>query len=81
HLKSWIHDRLAWMDQQLGFDPNAVLVGDVDCDGSVTSADVTALYGYLLNGDTTYLDTSDVNGDGIVTSADITEIYSILLTE
>ena len=56
-----------------------VLTGDVNCDGSVTATDVTALYEYLLNGDTTFLLTSDVDGDGTVTSADVTRIYDILL--
>ena len=62
-------------------DPNAVVVvpGDVNGDGDVTSADVTALYNYLLNGDETYLSTSDVDGDGNITSGDITFIYNILL--
>ena len=52
---------------------------DVNRDGSVTSADVTALYNYLLNGDETYFNTSDVDGDGYITSADITAIYNFML--
>lgn len=56
-----------------------VVPGDVNGDGEVTSADVTALYNYLLNDDMTYIDTDDVNGDGEITSADITFIYNILL--
>ena len=56
-----------------------VLQGDVNGDGSVTSADVTAIYDYLLNGESTYESTSDVNGDGHITSSDITLIYNILL--
>ena len=80
YLKGWIHDRLTWMDSQLGFDPNAVVVGDVNCDGDVTAADITALYNYLLSGDTTYLDTSDVDGDGTVTASDVTIVYTIMLT-
>ena len=55
------------------------IYGDVNGDGYVTSADVTALYDYLLNGDETFLNTLDVNGDGNVTSADITSVYDILL--
>lgn len=55
------------------------MLGDVNGDGSVTSADVTCVYNYLLNGDTTFIDTCDVNGDGYITSADITVIYNILL--
>ncbi len=53
--------------------------GDVDCDGTVTAADITALYNYLLNGNETYLSTSDVDGDGTITAADITAIYNIIL--
>ncbi len=52
--------------------------GDVDQDGTVTAADITALYNYLLDGDETFLATSDVDGDGYVTAADITVIYNIL---
>ncbi len=55
------------------------LYGDVNCDGEVTTIDITCLYNYLLNGDTTYLATSDVDGDGEVTTVDITCIYNILL--
>ena len=55
------------------------LVGDVNNDGTVTSVDVTALYNYLLNGDTSHLINGDVDGDGVVTSADVTSLYSYLL--
>ena len=55
------------------------VIGDVNCDGFVTSADITALYNYLLNGDETFIATSDVDGDGSVTSADVTSVYSILM--
>lgn len=53
--------------------------GDVNGDGAVTSADVTCLYNYLLNGNESYLATSDVDGDGYITVGDITSIYNILL--
>ena len=52
---------------------------DVDRDGAITSADITAIYNYLLNDDTTFIDSSDVDGDGAITSADITIIYNYLL--
>ena len=58
---------------------SAHVFGDVNCDGVVTSADITALYSYLLNGDETFIATSDVDGDGSVTSSDVTMIYSILM--
>ncbi len=57
----------------------SVITGDVNNDGNVTSADVTAIYNYLLNNDSSQLINGDVNGDGMVTSADVTEIYNILL--
>ena len=55
------------------------VIGDVNGDGEVNAADITAIYDYLLNNDDTYIATSDVNGDGMITSADITFIYNILL--
>ena len=54
-------------------------VYDVNCDGAITSADVTALYNFMLNNDQTYVATADVNGDGAITSADVTVIYDVLL--
>lgn len=53
--------------------------GDANGDGSVTSADVTAIYNFLLNSDTSALVNGDVNNDGSITSADVTFIYNILL--
>lgn len=55
------------------------LFGDVNCDGSVNAADVTALYNFILNGDETYLATSDVNGDGAVNAGDVTAVYNVIL--
>ena len=55
------------------------VTGDVNGDGSVTSADITAIYDYMLTGDTTHATSCDVDGDGSITSADVTAVYSILL--
>ena len=55
------------------------LTGDVNGDGAVNAADITALYNYILNGDVTYLATSDVNGDGAVNAGDVTAVYNIIL--
>lgn len=57
----------------------ASVPGDVNCDGSINAADVTALYNYILNGDETYIATSDVNGDGAVNAGDVTAVYNIIL--
>lgn len=53
--------------------------GDVNGDGSVTSSDVTTLYNYLLNNDTSNLVNGDVDGDGEITAADVTAVYNVLL--
>ena len=74
----------AWLVNLFLLDPDddsPTLVGDVNCDGSVTSADVTALYDYLLNDDETFIETSDVDADGSITSSDVTAIYTILLND
>lgn len=58
---------------------DCALKGDVNGDGDVTASDVTTLYDYLLNNDTTNLINGDVNGDGEITSADVTSVYNVLL--
>jgi len=55
------------------------IVGDVNCDGYVNASDITALYNYILNGDTTFEATSDVNGDGSINASDVTFVYNIIL--
>jgi uncharacterized lipoprotein YddW (UPF0748 family) len=52
---------------------------DVNADGVVNSADVTALYSCILGGDDSFLTTADVNADGVVNSADVTAVYSTVL--
>ena len=56
-----------------------MMKGDVNADGTVTAADVTALYDYLLNSITTNLKLGDQNDDGNITAADITAVYDVLL--
>ncbi len=55
------------------------LPGDVNGDGMVTAADITALYDYMLNNDGSHLVTGDQTGDGIITAADITAVYTVML--
>ncbi len=52
---------------------------DVDGDGDVTSADVTAIYNFLLGNSREVPASYDVDGDGVVTTADITAIYNVIL--
>lgn len=52
--------------------------GDVNGDGIVSGADVTALYNVLLD-DAIVAGDADVNGDGVVSGSDVTALYNILL--
>ena len=77
HLKEWVTSRLAWMDQQLGFDPTAVLQGDVNDDGDVNVMDITALIDVIMNDGDNPL--ADVNGDGEINVIDITALIDIIM--
>jgi hypothetical protein len=57
------------------------LKGDVNRDGEVTIADLTALVNILLGKDTAgyNLEAADVNSDGGRTIADVTALVNILL--
>ena len=81
YLKQWLTDRIAWMDEQLHYDPNASVRGDVDGDGNVNISDVTALINYLLSMDASGLDlaAADCNEDGFVNISDVTSLINCLL--
>ena len=53
--------------------------GDVNLDGQVTIADVTALVNIILGKDTSGYGEADINGDGSVTIADVTALVNIIL--
>ncbi len=57
-------------------------LGDDNCDGFVTIADVTGLLDYMLGSDTTSIKeaNADLNGDGHITIADATTLIDQLLT-
>ena len=82
YLKQWLHSRIAWMDNQLGFDPNAVLRGDVNADGYLTIVDVTALIDYLLSDNPAGIDVAAADCDlsGSVDIADVTALIDFLLS-
>ena len=82
YLKQWLSDRIAWMDEQLGYDPNAWLRGDVNGDGAVGISDVTELINYLLSGNATAvtLDDADCDLDGKAGIGDVTTLINYLLS-
>ena len=60
----------------------AIIIGDVNADGTITIADVTALVNIILGKtapDGYNLKTADVNADGHVTIADVTALVNIIL--
>lgn len=56
-----------------------ILLGDVNDDGTVNIADVTALIDLLLNGTSYYNAAADMNQDGSVNIADVTALIDYLL--
>ncbi|MBR5639371.1 MAG: discoidin domain-containing protein [Muribaculaceae bacterium] len=68
-----------YFDCDLRMSAPSIVQGDVNGDGVVTAADVTALYDYLLSNDTSNLKNGDQNCDGSITAADVTAVYDILL--
>ena len=78
-LKQWLTERIAWMDQQLGFDPSAPTPGDVNGDGVVNIADVNVIIDMILAGSAH--SAGDVNGDSTVNIADINAIINIILSD
>jgi len=62
--------------------PVTTIEGDVNMDGKLSIADVTALINYLLSQDATGidLDAADVNSDDKISIADVTELINKLLT-
>ncbi|MBR5087709.1 MAG: fibronectin type III domain-containing protein [Muribaculaceae bacterium] len=66
-------------EEALAEDITTVVAGDVNGDGEVTSADITALYTFLLTGDDSDIVNGDQDGDGDITTHDVTVVYEILL--
>ena len=81
-LKQWITERIAWMDQQLGYEPEHYIRGDVNGDGTVSVSDITCLIDYLLTDNATqiHLDAADCNNDNSISIVDITFLIDYLLT-
>ena len=80
-LKHWLNMRLKWMDEQLGFDPNFILYGDVNCDNVVNVTDVSVLLDYILNNSSALIDlkAADCNHDGMISVSDMSFILDYLM--
>ena len=55
--------------------------GDVNHDGDVNSADVVAIYAYIIEGEASGYtkEAADVDGSGDVNSADVVAVYDIII--
>ena len=60
-------------------DKNASQRGDINGDGIVNVADVTALIQIVLNGTPADLSVADLSGDGVVNVADVTALIQLVL--
>ena len=81
YLKRWIVNRLAWMDEQLGYHSYNFLRGDVDSDGVISIADTVMMIDYLI-GEATEgfsIEAADCDLDGDITIGDLTELLDYLL--
>ena len=54
---------------------------DVNFDGNITAADITAVYDFLLSDIQNYGEHLDTDFDGEITASDITNIYNHLLND
>ena len=68
-----ISKKVSWLNRKWGSG------ADINKDGVVTAADITAMYDYLLYGNEIYY--IDVNGDGYFTANDIILLYEQLMGE
>ena len=77
----WLDNRLIFTDGSCFVIPAAGMRGDVNGDGSIDPADISALIDYLLNGSAVNVDNADCNQDGSVDPADISALIDFLLNE
>ncbi len=82
YIKTWINNRLQWMDSKLGYTPPVYILGDVNNDGQVNIDDVSLLIDYLLTENVNIVtEAADCNQDGSITINDVTKLIDILLTQ
>ena len=80
-LKGWLNDRLEWLDEQWGYDPNALLPGDVNGDGNIDVSDVNIIINIMLGkvSEDNYPGNPDINGDSYVDVSDVNTVINIML--
>ena len=76
-------DKYAGKDVTCTFKVKKLLIGDINYDGLITIADVTALVNIILGKDNeepyVYNHKADVNGDKVISVADVTALVNIIL--
>ena len=80
----WVQDPLTNQPMLALFTGPVRKKGDVDGNGEVNSADVVAIYNYILSGEAETgitKEAADVDGNGDVNSADVVAVYNIIIGE
>lgn len=83
-FSGWEGEEIATMPaHDLTYTGSLLLLGDVNHDGVVNSADVVGIYNYINVGEESgiTLDDADLNGDGVVNSSDVTALYNLIASE
>ena len=81
YLKQWITDRLAWMDQQLGYLPYDYMRGDADGDGIIGIGDTIVIIDFMLGAvdENFSIAAADTDLDGVITVADIVQLIDYII--
>lgn len=75
YITDWLKNRLAYLDRTL-----MRRSCDINADGAINAADISALNSYILKGTSPFGDSNyDVNGDGSVNAADVTYLNKFIL--
>ena len=77
----WTKDIFRGGIVEMGGDDDIRAKMDVNNDDDVSTADVTAIYSYIINGESSGFtrDKANVNGDNDVNTADVTAIYNYII--
>ena len=76
YITEWFTNRMPLLDVWMHHH-----ICDVNFDGNITAADITAVYDFLLSDIQNYGEHLDTDFDGEITASDITNIYDALLEQ
>lgn len=74
YIAQWFEERMPLLDVWMHHH-----ICDVNYDGAVNVADITAIYKFILQSEDSYDNHYDTNFDGYINAADITSVYNVIL--